>query len=272
MRHRAVPLLLALAAVAAAACASNGSGSSATPGRPSGTITVFAAASLTDAFGAEAKAFEAAYPGTKVQFNFAGSPALRAQLDQGARADALATADVANMRQALDAGLVRDAGATFARNRLVVIVPRANPAHIASPADRARSGVKLVIAADGVPAGTYARQALDRMSGDPIHGADFAKRVERNVVSNEANVKGVVTKVQLGEADAGIVYETDVTPGIAGDVSRIEIPDAYNVVATYPIAMTKEAGNPVTAQAFIDFLLAEQGQALLERYGFMRGS
>jgi len=230
---------------------------------------VFAASSLTDAFNEEKQAFEAAYPGVSVTFNFAGSPTLRAQLGQGARADVLATADQKNMDDALQSGLVVNAVTTFARNKLAVIVPKSNPGSIASPFDLARPGLKLVLAQRGAPAGDYARQILQNMEADPRGGAGFADKVLANLVSEEANVKAVVSKIQLGEADAGIVYVTDVTPDVAGDVMLIEIPDSLNVIATYPIAITSDAGEPKIAKAFIGFLLSAQGQQILEGHGFL---
>ncbi len=267
----AVALLAAGTSIVAGACGGKArSGGAGTPGAGlrSGTLTVFAAASLTDAFHAEATAFQEAHPGVHVTFNFAGSPTLRTQLAQGARADVLATADTANMQEALKAGVVRDAGVAFVRNRLTIIVPKTNPANIQAPADLARPGVKLVLAADGVPVGTYARQALAKMAADPAFGRDFARRALANVVSNEADVKAVVAKVQLGEADAGIVYTSDVTQAIAPDLYKVAIPDAYNVIADYPVAITKEAKRPDAAQAFIDFLLSPNGQAILALNGF----
>ena len=234
-----------------------------------GTLRVFAAASLTDAFGEIATAFSAAHPGVDVTYNFGGSPTLRTQLEQGARADVLAVADQATMQAALDKQLVIDRGTTFANNRLVIIVPASNPAKITTPADLARPGVKLVLALAGVPAGTYARQSLAKMELDPAFGAGFEDHVLANVVSEEPNVKAVVTKVQLGEADAGIVYVTDVTPGVVADVGTITLPDAYNVTAAYPIAVTRDAARPDIADAFIRFVLSTEGQAILRKYAFL---
>lgn len=261
----AAAVLVAGASIIAGAC--GGKAQSDATGLRSGTLTVFAAASLTDAFHAEATAFRQAHPGINITFNFAGSPTLRTQLAQGARADVLATADMANMQEALKAGVVRDAGVAFARNRLTIIVPKTNPAKIEAPADLAKPGVKLVLAADGVPVGTYAREAIAKMAADPAFGADFAKRVLANVVSDESDVKAVVAKVQLGEADAGIVYTSDVTKAIMPDVYMVAIPDAYNVIADYPVAITKGAQRPDAAQAFIDFLLSVDGQAILALNG-----
>ncbi len=234
-----------------------------------GSITVFAAASLTDAFNQAATAFKSANPAANVTFNFGGSPTLVTQLDQGAAADVLATADQGNMQSALDKGIVADAGTVFAHNRLAIIVPKDNPAKIATPADLAKSGLKLVLAQKSVPVGNYARQSLAAFDGKESYAADFDAQVLRNLVSEETNVKAVVTKVQLGEADAGIVYVTDVTAGVAGDIAQIAIPDTYNVIAAYPIGVTTHASNSATARAFIDFLLSDAGQAILAKNGFL---
>lgn len=261
--------LIAIALIAAMACGGGDDRAEGTPGALSGGITVFAASSLTAAFEDAGAAFGAAHPGTSVTFNFAGSPALRAQLDQGAAADVLATADETNMRAALEAKLVADAGRVFARNRLVIAVPASNPAGIASPADLARGGVKLVLAAEGVPVGDYARESLARMEADPAYGAGFRGRALANVRSNEPNVKAVIAKVQLGEADAGIVYQTDVTDEVRDAVKTIEIPDAFNVIAAYPVAVTAHARRVDVARAFIEYLLSSEGQAILKDHGFL---
>jgi molybdate transport system substrate-binding protein len=233
------------------------------------TLTVFAAASLTDAFEDVGDAFAEENGGVSVEFNFAGSAALVTQLDQGAPADVFASAAQKNMDDALANGSVIDAGQIFARNRLAVIVPAGNPANIQSPCDLMNSGVKLVVAEDGVPVGDYARDSFVNLDAGAACGAGFSDAALANIVSNEANVKAVVTKVQLGEADVGVVYVTDVTPDVEADITIIPIEDAYNVIATYPIAVTTEADSPDVAQAFIDFILSADGQAILGSYGFL---
>lgn len=235
----------------------------------SGSITVFAASSLTAAFNDEKAAFESANPGTSVTLQYGGSATLVTQLQQGAGADVLATAATKNMNDALTNGSVVDAGKTFVKNKLAVIVPKDNPANITSPFDLAKSGIKLDLAATGVPAGDYARQIFTNMEGDPQGGAGFSDKVLANVVSNEANVKDVVAKVQLGEVDAGVAYVTDVTPDVSSDITLVTIPDSLNVIATYPIAVTTDAGNADLAQAFIDFILSPAGQQILQGYGFL---
>lgn len=234
----------------------------------SGSITVLAASSLTDAFNQEASAFKKAHPNVTVTFAFGGSPALVTQLDQGAPADLLATADEKNMKAATDKALVA-AATVFVKNRLVIAVPKSNPGQIQAPKDLAKANLKLVLAQKGVPVGDYARQALSKMEADAAYGAGFSNRVSKNLVSEEPNVKSVVSKIQLGEADAGIVYKTDITAGVAKDVSAVEIPDAFNVIASYPIAVTSKAGKPAIGAAFIDFILSAEGQQILADNGFV---
>jgi molybdate transport system substrate-binding protein len=235
----------------------------------SGSITVFAASSLTDAFGDMGSAFTDANPDAEVSFNFAGSPELRTQLEQGASADLFASANTTQMESAVTSGVVVKDSSVFARNVLIVIVPESNDAGIETLQDLATPGIKLVLANADVPVGGYSRTFLENASADPDFGADYGDNVLANLVSEESNVKQVVAKVQLGEADAGIVYSSDVTGDIAGDVSSIEIPEDLNVIGVYPIAVTTDAANADTAQAFIDFLLSEEGQAILESHGFL---
>jgi molybdate transport system substrate-binding protein len=237
--------------------------------RIQGELTIFTAASLTDAFKEMAAQIEQANPGTKLTFNFAGSPTLRTQLAQGARADVFASADEPNMYGAEKDGTISGEPQIFARNLLVVVVPAHNPAGIKTLQDLAKPKLKLVLASKDVPVGNYSRQALDKMSQDPAFGNDFAKRVLANLVSEETNVKQVASKVQLGEADAGIVYSTDVTPATRSAVQVINIPPEFNVIAKYPIAVVKGARNESGARAFIKYVLSPAGQAILTRHGFL---
>lgn len=231
------------------------------------TLTVFAAASLKDAFTEISRNFEAAHPGVTVTLNFAGSQTLRTQLEEGASADVFASANHTEMDNAVKAGLVQDGAAQdFLTNKLLVILPANNPAGLASLQDLARSGVKVVLAADTVPAGKYARQVLDKMSQDPAFGSDFGTKVLANVVSNENDVKQVVAKVQLGEADAGIVYVSDAVA--APELMTIEIPAELNVTAQYPIAALTQAPQPELAAEFIAYVLSSQGQDVLAKWGF----
>jgi len=233
------------------------------------TLTVFAAASLSDAFTELGHTLEQQRPGLTVRFNFAGSQQLAAQLEQGARADVFASADDRWMSYLRDRHLVSGEPAVFARNRLVVIVPKANPARIGRLKDLARGGVKLILAADAVPVGHYSRTVLQNLGRDPALGADYPRRAIANVVSEEENVKAVAGKVQLGEGDAGIVYRSDVTPAVARRVKVIEIPAEANVMAAYPMAMLDAAAAREAAQAFMDLVLSSAGQQTLARRGLI---
>lgn len=221
----------------------------------SGDITVFAAASLTAAYTEIGKAFEVEYPDSKVTFSFASSSDLVTQINEGAPADVYASADEANMTKLVDAGGNAGEPEVFATNSLQIIVEPGNPKGIESVADLAGSDVLYVTCAPEVPIGKYAAQVLTTAG------------VTVTPVSLEENVKGIVTKVTLGEADAGIVYTTDVIAAGA-DAEGIDIPADLNVVATYPLVATAEAPNPDGAAAFIAFVLSEQGQKILGTYGF----
>jgi molybdate transport system substrate-binding protein len=209
------------------------------------TLTVFAAASLTDAFTEIGAAFEAANPGVTVVFNFAGSQALRTQIEEGAVADVFASANTKEMDTLATASMVGEAP-PFVNNLLTIIVPPDNPVGLSTPQDLTRAGLKLVLAAEEVPVGKYPRQVLDKL--DVLYGTGYKEAVLANVVSNEDNVKQVVAKVQLGEADAGIVYTSDVVA--APELVSIEIPAEQSVIAVYPIALLQASGKPTLAQAF----------------------
>lgn len=237
--------------------------------RVTGALTIFAASSLTDAFNEMKGRIEAANPGTTITFNYAASSALRTQLEQGAKADLYASADTAQLDNAIKSGVINGGGSLFARNTPVLIIPANNPKGIAAPADLARPGVKLVLAAPAVPIGNYSRQIIDKMGKDPAYGADFGPKTRANVVSEEANVRQIVAKIQLGEGDAGIVYSSDVTPAVRDQVKIISIPPPVNVIAEYPIALVRGAANEAGARAFIGYLLSAEGQAILQKWGFI---
>jgi len=232
-------------------------------------LHVFAAASLSDAFAEIGHQLEQQRPGLSVRINYAGSQQLAAQLEQGAVADVFASADDRWMAYVKDRGLLAAEPAWFARNRLVVIVPKSNPARIGKIQDLAKSGVKLVVGTDAVPVGHYSRLALRNLAKTPGFAPEFATRALQNVVSEEENVKGVVSKVQLGEADAGMVYRSDVTPALARYVRVFELPEGANVIATYPMALIKDGAAPDAAKAFMDLVLSADGQRILERHGLM---
>jgi molybdate transport system substrate-binding protein len=247
-------------------------GVTATPPAPAqgtkATLTVFAAASLTDAFKELGRNYELYNPGVKVAFNFAGSQVLSQQLNQGAPADIFASANTAQMTVAIKGGRVTTSQ-VFVRNSLVVVVPASNPGNIKELKDLAKPGLQLVLAAKAVPVGQYALDFLDKATTDPAYGASFKSDVLKNVVSYEDNVKSVFAKVALGEADAGIVYTTDVLGSDAVKVKRLYIPDALNTVATYPIAVVNDTTNGYWARGFVRYVLAEDGQLILWKYGFI---
>lgn len=232
-------------------------------------VVVFAAASLTEAFSEAGRVFEQTHPHTKVVLNFAASQQLRGQLEHGARADVFASANDREMQAALASGLVQPGKSrVFAHNSLVVVVSRKAAVSVTTLADLAQPGLKLDLADESVPVGRYARQALDKMAADPAFGPDFHRRVLANVVSLENNVKAVVSKVRLGEADAGIVYRSDVTPQAAEQLRAISIPASFNVVASYPIAPLAGSAQGELAEQFVRFMLSDRGRDILARHGF----
>lgn len=241
---RALPLLLAAAAVACSGGEASGD-----------TITVFAAASLTDAFDELGAAFEDANPGVTVRFNFAGSSSLREQILAGAPADVFASANEPNMAAVADGGAVEGTPATFVTNRLQIAVPAGNAAGVTELADYARSELLIGLCAAQVPCGELARQALGKAG------------VDASIDTNEPDVRSLLTKIEEGELDAGIVYRTDVLAA-GGRLEGIDIPDEHNVIATYPIAALADAGNMEIAAAFLAHVLSAEGQTILERFGF----
>jgi molybdate transport system substrate-binding protein len=219
-------------------------------------VLVFAAASLTESFTALGEAFAKAHAPARVEQNFAGSPALVAQIESGAPADVIATADGANMAKLESQGLLAGAPVVFARNGLEIVVEKGNPKGIAGLTDLARADLVVILAAEAVPAGRYAREAL------------AAAGVTVEPKSLEENVKAVLNKVALGEADAGIVYTTDVRS--AGErVGGVAIPDPQNALASYPIALVKHPSLRDDAKAFVAFVLSAEGRAVLARFGFL---
>jgi molybdate transport system substrate-binding protein len=246
-------------ALACAAILLLGSGACGSGDEGSQEVLVFAAASLTESFSAIEDAFEQTFRTVDVRFSFGASDGLATAINEGAPADVFASASPRWMEAVAGGAGLRGRALVFARNELVVIVPDENPAGLRAFADLARPGVKLVLAAPAVPAGAYAREALAKAG---------LQAAERNIVSNEQDVKGVVQKVLLGEADAGIVYATDVTPSIRGGVSVIAIPDQTNVIASYPIAVLDRSDEAVAAGAFVGFVL-DDGRTILRDAGFL---
>jgi molybdate transport system substrate-binding protein len=233
-------------------------------------LNVFAAASLTEAFNEMAQSFSADHPGVTLTFNFAGSQQLAQQLGQGAPADIFASANKTQMQVAIDAGrIISGTQKTFVRNRLVVIYPADNPAGLTQLPDLAQPGLKIILAAKEVPVGQYSLDFLDKASQDPAFGPGYKDAVLMNVVSYEDNVRSVLTKIALGEGDAGIVYTSDISGEGADRVGRLDILDTLNTIATYPIAAVSDSAAATQAQAFVDYVLSPAGQAILEKYGFI---
>jgi len=254
MRNRV--LLVCVATALVSAC---GGSAAPTATTLSGTAFIFAAASLTDSFKALGTTFQTAHPGTALQFNFAGSPTLVTQIEQGASADVFASADMTNMDKMKTDGFTAGTSQVFAHNKLTIVVAAGNPRGITGLADLAKPGVIYITAATTVPAGKYALQILSNS------GVKVTPR------SLETDVKSVVGKIQLGEADAGIVYTTDVIAA-GSKVQGVPIPDSVNVVATYPIVTVKGARNAGLADAFIAYVLSADGQAKLKSFGFLPAS
>jgi molybdate transport system substrate-binding protein len=256
VRAAVAPAVRASPAVAAAGLAlavlAAGCGSSQPPtGAPSGEITVFAASSLTEAFEELGARFWRRH-GVGVRFNFLASSDLAAQIEQGAPADVLATADEASMERVVDAGMAAGEPKVFAHNKLEIVVPPGNPAGISSLEDLEDPELVISLCNEACPAGRYAREAFANAG------------VAVTADSLESEVKAVITRVALGEADAGIAYVTDVAAA-GREVDGVPIADRDNVVATYPIVALTE----VRAPAFADFTVSEEGQSVLEEHGFL---
>jgi molybdate transport system substrate-binding protein len=265
--HLSVKAVSALACltlfVAACGSSSKSTGSSPTSGagstKLSGSLNVFAASSLTEAFNDEKTTLASSEPWLKLTYDFAGSQALVAQIQSGAPADVFASADQENMQELVTAGLV-EAPKTFTRNKLEIAVAAGNPEQITDLADLEKPGVVLVLEDPSVPAGNYARQAF-RQAGLPAP----------KPASNEVDVKSTLAKLTSGDADAVVVYVTDVKAA-GSKVEGVEIPDAQNVIATYPIAVIKASKNASAAEAFVDEIVSGTGQQALQARGFLAPS
>ncbi|MFE9923102.1 molybdate ABC transporter substrate-binding protein [Streptomyces sp. NPDC005774] len=251
-------VLLVLGAATACSSSADGdkAGSGSASGEPSGTVTVFAAASLTESFTTLGERFEKANPGTEVTFNFGGSDSLAAGITSGAPADVFASASPKTMKIVTDAGDTAGTPATFVRNRLEIATLPGNPEGISSLKDLAGPELKVVLCDKGVPCGAAAQTALD------------ASGLKLTPVSYEQDVKSALTKVQLQEADAALVYKTDVHA--AGDkVEGVDFPEAAEAVNDYPIALLKDAPNAVAAEAFIAYVRSDEGRRVLADAGFL---
>lgn len=219
------------------------------------SVIVSAAASLTDAFAAIESAFEEANPGVDVVLNLGGSSTLREQILEGAPADVFASANLSNMDQVVEAGAVAGEPRIFVRNLLQIAVPPGNPGGVTGLIDFGRDELLIGLCAEGVPCGEFAREALDAAGVVPATD------------TNEPDVRALLTKIEAGELDAGITYVSDVVSA-GGSVEGIDIPEAENVVAVYPIAVLAEAASPGESEDFVDFVLSAVGQAILVEHGF----
>jgi molybdate transport system substrate-binding protein len=227
-------------------------------------ITVFAASSLSGLFEALGRGFARVRPGAVVAPAYGASSTLRAQIEHGAPADIFVAADFAQMQPLVAAQRV-EAPVTFATNRLAVAVPLANPARMESAVDLARSGVRLATASEGVPIARYTTQLLERLQKRPGYPRDFARRVRANIVTREPNAQSIVIKVQLGEVDAAVVYQTEVR--FSEGIRSIPIPEDANIVVEYPIAVVAGSTHRQLAEQFIRFVFSGDGQFILRRFG-----
>jgi len=232
-------------------------------------LTVFCGAGLTGALSEIGGIYENA-TNISVEFNFDGAPALRSQIEQGAYADIFIPADLKHMNALKSEGFINNSTVeVFARNKVAIIVPNDNPASITGLKDLASPGVKILMGTKDLPVGGYALQVLDKLAADPEYGPAYRESVLSNVVSQETTVNSIVSKIALGEADAGFAFISDVSPQMVGKVTRILIPEKYNVVGDFPVAVLSQSKYPVEAQAFLDMIMSTEGQSILGKYGFI---
>ena len=270
MKHfpRVLFLLVAVCMLLASCGSSSSSGSTtptSTPTPAPVTLNVFGAASLTAAFGEIKTKYESANPNVTVTYNFAGSNTLATQITQGAPADVFASADTKNMEKV---NTLVNTPQTFAKNKVVVIIPANNPGNIKTLHDLANKGVKIAVAGPSVPVGNYTLEVLSKMGQSSEYGPAYESAVKANFVTQETSVSGVVQKVELGEVDAGYVYVSDAYSA-GSKVSSIDIPDQYNILADYPIATVKDSKNLSTAESYVQYVLSPDGQAILAKYHFI---
>jgi molybdate transport system substrate-binding protein len=268
MKSRAT-LLVAVVATVLSACSGVQAGASVGPSAtaPAVGLTVYAAASLKGALDAARGAYESSHPGVTLSISTDSSSALETKIEQGAPADVFLSADTSNPAELVDANLTVGPAIDFAGNKLTIIVPSSDPAGIASPADLAKPGVKVVAAGDAVPITRYANEVVANLAREPGYPPDYQAAYRKNIVSREDNVKAVVAKLELGEGDAALVYETDARAST--EVRTVDIPPAANVVATYAGVVVTSAANPTAARAFLTWLAGPDGQAILGGLGFL---
>lgn len=269
-RVRTVGCLL-LCLVTAAACGMAG-GRSSTPSlsaaAPSaGTLTVYGAASLRDVLTSLADAYRAVEPGLTIHLSFDASSALRAQIEQGAPADLFLSADPANAQALVDEHLTAGPATVVAGTELTIVVPAPGNGPVQQPFDLAKPGVRYVAAGSAVPITVYAEQVIANLGRLPGAPAGFVASVAANTVSREDNVRAVLAKIELGDGDAAIVYETDARTSKL--VDSIALPASVNVPATYEAVVPSGTGMEAAARQFLAWLLQPSGQAIFARYGFL---
>ena len=252
--------------VVAAAAACTGPTASQSPSRVAAELAVYAAASLTAPLESVKAAYETSHAGVRLTLALDSSAALRTQIEQGAPADVFLSADLTNPQKLDDGGLATGPVTKFAGNHLTIVVPKANPGSINSPADLATSGVRIVAAGEKVPITVYANQLLEKLGALPGYPSAFASAYGANVVSREDNVKAIVTKVELAEADAGIVYVTEAIGSTK--LTTVEIPTEAAVAAIYGGVAVAASAHPNEAAAFLSWLAGPDGQAILADFGF----
>jgi len=230
------------------------------------SLTVYAAASLATAINAATATYTSAHPETKFTVSTGSSTALRTQIEQGAKADLFLSADTKNPQALVDGGLADGTATNFAANKLAIVVPKGNPAGLSSPFDLAKDGVKVVAAGDAVPITAYAKTLIGNLASQPGAPTDFATKYAANVISQEEDVKSVLTKVELSEADGAIVYVTDAES--SDKVDTIPLPDAAQVSSLYSGVVTKASSFAAAAHAFLTWLAGPDGQKALASFGF----
>ncbi len=279
--HPRIAALVSVLLVVLAACSNGGasptastaasapptSASSATPSRAPAALTIYGAASLKGVLDKVKTTYEAANPGSTLTISTDSSATLETQIEQGAPADVFFSADTTNPKKLVDKALAEGAAVTFAGNKLTIIVPPANPAGIKTPADLAKTGVKVIAAGDAVPITRYATQLVANLAKETGYPADFAAKYAANIASREDNVKAIVAKIELGEGDAGIVYVTDAKA--SSKVATVDVPGTANVPATYAGVVVKASKNAAAAQAFLTWFAGPEGRAILGTFGFL---
>jgi len=270
MRSRIVVSITALALVLAA-CSSGSSPSPAVAASAAGaapaSLTIYGAASLKAVLAKAQTAYQAANPGTTITISTDSSSALETKIEQGAPADVFLSADTANPQKLVDKGLAAGTLTKFAGNLLTVIVPPGNPAGIQTPVDLTKAGIKIITCGNTVPIAKYATLLVANLAKQPGYPADFVARYTANIASKEDNVAAVVSKIELGEGDAGIVYMTDANTSTK--VTTVPVPAAANVAATYSGVVVKASSNVAAAHAFLAWFAGPDGQAILASFGFL---